>query len=145
MLRTLYTESDIKDNTDIDNFIKAEMSCLGIAVLSAASSSKADKEGPDGALEGEWSEKSRRIAEYLTTLRRPLEMSRKEFLRFKTEAMKHTVVKGTLWRRATKVTPQKRVVDSLKERALVLKRLHEEEGAYKKREAIYRKVANRYY
>lgn len=143
-------ERDSNPETDIDDFIASELECLQIAQIytaSATSSSSSDDESSRLAsvLEGHnWSEKSRKIALYLTTLKRPHGLSAKEFSAFKQEALRFLVQRKTLFRRQTKNTVQTRVVDDLKERALILKQLHDEAG-HKGREATYRKIADRYY
>jgi RNase H-like domain found in reverse transcriptase len=90
-----------------------------------------------------YSEESIAIAQYLTTLRKPPHMSRKEFRRFKLMALQFMVHEGHLFKRASKNMPLRRVVDSEEDRAKILQVAHEESG-HRGREGTYRRVADRY-
>ena len=138
------TESDDADESvevDIDDFIEAELNSLRITPLSVK---EEQSEGHDlttdesnkPVLDREYSQESLRIAEYLTTLRKPKQMTTKEFRKFKTHALKHQVQNKTLFRRAGKHHPQTRVVDTEGERVLILKQLYNETG-HRGRESTY--------
>jgi hypothetical protein len=146
------TESDDTDESvevDIDDFIEAELNSLWIAPLSVQEEQSVgydlttDK-SIEPVLDGEYSQESLRIVEYLTTLRKPEQITTKEFRKFKTHVLKHQVQNKTLFRRAGKYYPQTRVINIEGERALILKQLHDETG-HKGRESTYWKVADRYY
>jgi hypothetical protein len=91
-----------------------------------------------------YSEESIAIAQYLTTLRKPPHMNRKEFRKFKSMALQFMVHEGHLFRRASKNMPLRRVVDSEEDRAKILQAAHEESG-HRGREGTYRRVADRYW
>lgn len=126
-------EVDEEQEVDIDDFVEVELSALRIAPVSIEelSDSRSREEVSTGdlgtVLEGEYSAESYEIARYLTTLKKRFQVQDR-----------------TLFKRAGKNTPQTRVIDSMEERALILKRLHDETG-HKGRESTYRKVADRYF
>ena len=91
-----------------------------------------------------YSDDSRKIATYLTTLRRPPELDTKEFNAFKKKAVKFKVQDNHLFRRNSKNVPMRRVVDDPVERQNILQQLHDESG-HKGREGTYRRVADRYW
>ena len=132
------TEEDIREREneqDIEDFIDMELGSLRIAPISLAD---------DEPLEAGYSEKSRQIATYLTSLRRPPEMGRKEFQKFKKEAIRYCVRERHLFRRNNKNVPMRRVVDDDKERQEIIEQLHDESG-HKGREGTYRRIADRYW
>ena len=132
------TEEDIREREneqDIEDFIDMELGSLRIAPISLAD---------DEPLEAGYSEKSRQIATYLTSLRRPLEMGRKEFQKFKKEAIRYCVRERHLFRRNNKNVPMRRVVDDDKERQEIIEQLHDESG-HKGREGTYRRINDRYW
>ncbi|KAJ9246723.1 hypothetical protein DTO195F2_9270 [Paecilomyces variotii] len=91
-----------------------------------------------------WSEKSLLIAEWLQTMTKPDNMDRGQYAKFKKEALKYMVQDGVLFRRARQNQPCRTVVDDEEKRKEILTALHEEHG-HRKREATYRKVADRYW
>jgi integrase-like protein len=95
-------------------------------------------------LEDGYSEDSQRIAEYLTTLRKPEDMSRAEFRAFKKRALRYAVRDRQLFLRGSKNIPMRLVVDSDDRKTEIVRELHDESG-HKGRESTYRKVADRYY
>jgi Integrase zinc binding domain len=102
------------------------------------------EEDEDESLRSGYSEESMRIATWLTTLHRPAELSTKEFMKFKANALKFMVRDGHLFRRASKNVPLRRVVDDKKDRKKILRALHEDCG-HRGREGTYRRVADRYW
>ena len=153
------TDADVlaaEEEVDIDDFIESELNCVRIAgvwaVISANSvhsdesnSDATDDTEPDEYLTGNhWSEASLAIARYLSTLRKPADLDRKEFRSFKAKALRFQVRDGTLYRRQTKNAPQRRVVERTEDQQEILKALHNDLG-HKGREATYRKVADRYW
>ena len=133
---------DEEHEVDIDEFVELELSVLQIAPISIGELSDLGgreelSDAASGAvLEGEYSAESRGIARYLTTLKKPVGLSVKDFRKFKNKALQFQVQDRTLFRRARKNTPQTRVVDSKEERALILRRLYNETG-HKGRESTY--------
>jgi len=102
-----------------------------------------DPEGGERLRPG-YSEESKAIALYLTTLKKPSHMTSKQFRRFRTNALTFMVHKGHLFKRASKNMPLRRVVDSEVDRFKILKAAHEESG-HRGREGTYRRVADRYW
>lgn len=121
---------------DIDEFILAELNCLRVSPVTV--------DEPTPILQEGYTELSRKIATYLTTLRRPAEMSRKEFNTFKNQALKSKVQDNHLFRRNSKNVPMRCVVDNPIERQTILQQLQDESG-HKGREGTYRRVADRYW
>jgi hypothetical protein len=143
------TESDNVDEqykTDIEDFIDAELGALSIAPVQAGidEDSSDGREEPDGILEDGYSKDSQKIALFLTTLRKPSEMSRGEFRSFRKRALKYAVIGKELYRRGSKNIPSRIVVDSLEKRSAILKDLHKENG-HKGRESTYWRIFVRYY
>jgi hypothetical protein len=89
-------------------------------------------------------DESQRIARWLTTLKRPMDMSRQEYRTFKNKATRFSVRDQQLWRNATKAFPPRLVIDSDKQRADIMFKLHDEIG-HKGRESTYSRIASRYY
>ncbi len=77
-------------------------------------------------------------------MRRPPEMSTKEFNVFKKKDVKFKVHDNQLFRRNSKNVPMCQVVNDSTEWQTILKQLHNESG-YKGREKTYRRVADRYW
>ena len=91
-----------------------------------------------------YSDKSERIAAFLTSLQKPVGLNRKEFRAFKSEALRYQVQDGQLYRRNSKNVPSRRVIDSDERKLEILKQLHDESG-HRGREGTYRRIANRYW
>lgn len=73
----------------------------------------------------EWfSEKSSRIATYLSTLQRPADLSMKAFRSSKAKALRYKVMDRSVFRRNSRNVPMCRVVDY----ELILEALHDETG-----------------
>jgi hypothetical protein len=93
---------------DIDDFITdqlmGDIAHVGVAPLEIAQEEQPLEEG--------YSEKSQRIATYLTTLKLPRDLSRIEGRAFKKHALLFCVVDRHLFRRKGKTIPLKRVVDN---------------------------------
>ena len=137
--RRPHTKADLAEaeaEPDIDEFILAELNCLRVSPISV--------DEPIPILQEGYTELSRKIATYLTTLRRPADMTIKEFNAFKKRALKFKVQDNHLFRRNSKNVPMRRVVDNLVERQNILQQLHDESG-HKGREGTYRRVADRYW
>ena len=149
------TKDDIereKHEIDIDDFIESALNCIrvGDVWINVAAGSVVEEEldeeeeEDEDHLDGYWTEESHAIAHFLKTLRKPPGLDRKAFRGFKAKALRFQVSERTLFRRATKNTPQRRVVDDTSSRTEILKSLHDELG-HKGREATYRKTADRYW
>lgn len=113
----------------------AELNCLRVSPISA--------DEPISILQNGYTDLSKKIATYLTTLGRPADMTKKEFNTFKKQALKFKVQDNQFFCRKSKNVPMRRVVDNLVERQNILQQLHDESG-HKSQEGIYRRVANRY-
>ena len=139
------TESDDLDEQyegDIDDWITAELDYLGIS----ASSVEEEKKGETSKdpLGEEYSERSQNLARFLTTLKKPVSMSRIEFRALKKEAVRYSVRNRQLWRNRTKAFPPRLVVDSDKQRTELLESLHSEIG-HRGRESTYSRLSARYF
>ena len=133
------TAADIAEaeaEEDIDDFILAELNCLRVSPVSL--------DEPTPILADNYSDYSRKIATYLTTLHQSPGMDTKEFNAFKKKAVKFKVQDNQLFRRNSKNVPMRRVVDDPTERQTILQQLHDESG-HKGREGTYRRVADRYW
>jgi hypothetical protein len=134
---------DKQYKTDIEDFIDAELGALSIAPVQAGMDEDSSEE-PEGILEDGYSKDLQKIAQFLTTLRKPNGMSRGEFRSFRKRALKYAVIGKELYRRGSKNMPSRIVVDSLEKRSAILKDLHEENG-HKGRESTYWRIFVRYY
>ena len=95
-------------------------------------------------LKAGYSDKSERIAAFLTSLQKPVRLNRKEFRAFKSEALRYRVQDYHLYRRNSKNVPSRRVIDSDERKLEILKQLHDESG-HRSREGTYRRIADRYW
>ena len=120
---------------DIDEFIFAELNNLRVSPISF--------DGPTSILADNYSDDSWKIATYLTTLRRPLEMNTKKFNAFKKKAEKFKVQDNHLFRQNSRNVLMRRVVADPTEWQTILKELHDESGR-KRQEETYRRVADRH-
>ena len=141
--RTLSDDLDEGCDEDIDDFVATELSSLRVMPVSLTC------EGPDGesmpaVLEGEYSAKSHRIANYLATLERPEELTRQEYRKLQKEATKYQLKGRHLFRRASKNLPARRIIDAEDDRRRILEALHDQSG-HKGREGTYSKVNSRYW
>lgn len=158
------TEEERRDQAnerDIDDFIAAEISFLKVAVspvdtmvsveIPAPTGSANDNDAATAAdastrvLSDTYSDESEQIAKFLTTLRRPPEMSRSQFSTFKKKALKFIVQDGHLFYRGHgRDLIMRRVLDRPEDRERALQGVHTE-LAHKGREATYNLLAKRYY
>ncbi len=76
-------------------------------------------------------------------MRRPLDITTKEFNAFKKKAVQFKVQDKQFFCRNSKNVPMRRVVDNHIGWQTILQQLHDESG-YKGREGTYRQVADRY-
>jgi transposase InsO family protein len=96
-----------------------------------------------GVLDTLKTEKFRRIAQWLLTLKNPAGLDRKELQQLRKAAQRYCVVQDTLWERTTGGRPLRRVVDDPTIQQQILHELHEESG-HRGREGTWRKVWSRY-
>jgi len=148
--RTKSDDLDEQHEGDIDDWIAAELDYLGISAVSIEEAdddgggSEAAEPGLTEPLDDGYSEHLQNLARFLTTLKKPVGMSRVEFRALKREATKYSVRDRQLWRNATKAFPPRLVIDSDKRRAELLKALHDEVG-HRGRESTYARLAARYF
>ena len=148
--RTASDDLDEIEAGDIDDWVTMELEYLqiftsGVEEESAGggdASNISDQE--ELPLDDEYSRESQRIAKWLTTLRKPQGMSRKEYRAFKTKATKYSVRDRKLWRNAVKGQPPRLSIDSEERRAELLHSLHDEMG-HRGRESTYARLNARYY
>ncbi|KAJ5303745.1 uncharacterized protein N7443_003405 [Penicillium atrosanguineum] len=135
---------------DVDDFINAEVSYLRASCFPArATITNGDEELADNPatlpLENSYSTESQDIARYLTTLRRPPEMSRSHFYYFKRKCLKFVVQDSHLfYRHKGKTEIMRRVLDKKEDQQKVLHGAHTE-LSHKGREATYALLKLRYY
>jgi len=125
--------------TDIEDFIDAELGALLIAPIQVD-----EDDAADGILEDGYSEESQRISRYLTMLCKLEGMSRAEFRAFKRRALQYAVMDKQLYLAGSKNVPSRRVVDLVEGQARILTELHDE-SRHKGRESTYQKVVDKYY
>ncbi|PQE34126.1 retrotransposon nucleocapsid protein [Rutstroemia sp. NJR-2017a WRK4] len=90
------------------------------------------------------SDDAQRIARYLTTLKRPRDLSSEEFLKFKKEALTFSVRDSKLFKVHGKGKPPTLVVGNYEDQVDVMHRVHSSFG-HKGVESTYRKVADRFW
>lgn len=143
---------------DVDDFIDARLSCVrilpvqvvddaGVLQSQARLAISDDDSTPNDdsqILEDGYSEESKQIATYLTSLARPVGMKTSDFAKFKRRALGFVIRNRHLFRRASKNIPMRRVVDDETQRFNVIKELHDQNG-HRGRESTYRRVADRYW
>ena len=127
-------EEEFKE--DIDNFIFAELNSLRVCPVFVDALTFIVREG--------YSDQSRKIASYLTTLQKPGGMTSKELYSFKKQALRFKVQDSHFSRRNSKNVPLRRVIDDPTDRFAILIQLHNESG-HKYREGTYRRIADRYW
>lgn len=135
--RRPHVEGENKGEDDIDDFIAFEMNKLRVDPLAIAK----PEEAP---LQDGYSDHFVEIAAYLTSLRRPPNMTLKEFNKFKKEALRYKVQDRHLFCRNSKNVPLRRVIDSQTDKDKILQQLRGE-GGHRGREGTYRRVADRYW
>ncbi|KAK5788043.1 hypothetical protein VI817_010539 [Penicillium citrinum] len=137
------TEEDLYEcekESDIDNFVTAEIGCLRVGLCPF----EADSEG-NRVLDASYSNESEQIAKFLTTLRRPDGIGSKGFRAFKKHALMFVVQGDHLFRRPKqRGALLQRVLDNEKERKRIVASCHDE-LAHKGREATYCLMKTRYY
>jgi hypothetical protein len=103
-------EGELKDEPeeDLEDFIDWELGCITYAINSTILRNEDPNVSP---LDDTYSEKYQKIARWLSTLRRPQEMTAKEFKSFKRKAIKFKIENQLLFRRTSKNVPLRRVVD----------------------------------
>ena len=146
--RTASDDIDDAHEVDIDDWVITQLDSVQILAGKAKKASKKLSVSPaqekKNPLQSHYSEASQKIARFLTTLKRPEDMTRKDFYRFKNKAMGYSVVEEGLYKKGSKNMPMRLVVDSGEERRKVISGCHEELG-HKGRESTYRRVATRFY
>ncbi|KAJ5289394.1 uncharacterized protein N7443_009647 [Penicillium atrosanguineum] len=139
-----------QQEVDVDDFIDAEVSYLRASCFPArATITNGDEELADNPatlpLENSYSTESQDIARYLTTLRRPPEMSRSHFYYFKRKCLKFVVQDSHLfYRHKGKTEIMRRVLDKKEDQQKALHGAHTE-LSHKGREATYALLKLRYY
>ena len=133
-IATNLAEAEAK--TNIDNFILTELNSLWVSPISL------DEQIP--ILADNYSDYSRKIATYLTTLRWPAEINSKKFNAFKKKALKFKVRDNLFFRWNSKNVPMRWVFNDLVERQTILQQLHNESG-HKRQKGTYQRVPNRYW
>jgi hypothetical protein len=119
--RRSVTKTEIKIESrelDIDDFIDAKLNFLRVYSISISDD--------ELVLNASYSDKSQKIAIYLTFLRRSIEMTVKEFRVFKNKILRFRVEREHLFRRNSKNVLSRRVVNQLKDRFRIIQKFHDE-------------------
>ncbi len=98
---------------------------------------------PKTILERYYSETSHRITDYLTTLRRPNRINKKEFRAFQKRAIRYQLRENHLFRRRTRNTPTYRIINSKDERTAIKKALYNKSN-HRNIENTITKISNKY-
>jgi hypothetical protein len=133
--RTASDDIDEAEEVDIDEFVQDELENAAAFPVSTEVLR---------VLENGYSTESEEIALFLTTLTRPPQLSRKEFIAWKKKALQYAVRDGRLYRHTTKGVPPRLVVDDQEKRNRILQDVHDESG-HKGRESTYFRIYTRYY
>jgi len=145
--RTPSDDVDEAHEVDIDDWIATELNTVSVMRVKKPSRttktflSPAQEEMPLGK---EYSPASQRIARFLQSFERPVDMERKEFFNFKGKALLYSVVDRELYRQGERGMPMRLVVDEATKRREIIRQCHEELG-HKGREGTYRRVANAFF
>ena len=139
------------DEGDIDDFIDAEMYRINVALVRVClmitengEEIPADSDPLVLDAGSAYSEDSENIARFLVTLQRSDGMEREEFRKFRDRALKFHVSEKQLFKRTSKNSPLRRVVDSVQMQEDILKSARDDVG-YKGRESTYRRIADKYW
>jgi reverse transcriptase-like protein/integrase-like protein len=111
---------------------------------SGDSEDASDGENTLDPLNESYTESSQKIARYLTTLERPIDLGRTEFRQLVKRSANYSVRDRQLWRSASKSYPPRLVVDSQGDKAKIMRELHDKTG-HAGRESTYHRVAMRYF
>lgn len=95
-------------------------------------------------LDPEYSERYQNMARYLKTLDKPEGMSRTEVRRLIRDSSNYAVRGRKLWINASKSYPSRLVIDDKEDKAIILRKLHNDVG-HTGRETTYHRIANRYF
>ena len=76
-------------------------------------------------------------------LKKSERMSRKKFNIFKTKTMRYKIQNDHFFRKNSKNLSLRKIIDAFENRLRIIHQLHDETD-HKKRESIYRRIANRY-
>jgi len=139
-----------EQETDIDDFIAHELDANLIESSNphespTTAAGQPSLEGaPLGPLNDSYSERYQIIARHLLTLERPKHRTLTEHRKIVREATKYSVRSRQLWRNGTKSYPPRLVLDSKKDKLLILKELHDRVG-HAGRESTYHRIAARYF
>ena len=120
-------EGELKDKPkeDLEDFIDWELGCITCAINSTILRNEDPNVSP---LDDTYSEEYQKIARWLSTLRRPQEMTAKEFKSFKRKAIKFKIENQLLFRRTSKNVPLRRVVDGEEYQKKVVQEMHDKNG-----------------
>ncbi len=92
----------------------------------------------------DYSEDFLRIAEYIITIKISKAMDRRDFRKFKQEALNYDVHNGKVWRLLARGSLTKLIIDTNKNKSRIFKSCYNDLG-YKGRESTYHQVSVRYY
>ena len=85
-----------------------------------------------------------KIAEYVTTMKIPKGMDRKNFRKFKWKALNYDIHSEKVWRLSARSSLTKLIIDTDKDKSRILKGCHDNLG-HKGRKSTYHRILIRYY
>jgi hypothetical protein len=137
---------------DVEEFIDAQLSAARLFIGNAAGASlallygvgMADLSFSDNPLEGKYSSESQEIARWILFRKRPEHLSKAEFRKFKTKALRLTIRDHHLFTLPTGGRPLRRVVDDPEEQHSIIRAMHDDSG-HRGKEGTWRKVWSRYH
>jgi hypothetical protein len=136
--RRLTTKTEIEVESrklDINDFIDAKLNFLRVCSISI--------NDDELILNASYNDKSQKIVFYLTSLRRSIEMTVKEFKVFKNKILRFRVEREHLFRRNSKNVSSRKVVNRLKNKFRIIQKFHDE-SEHRDKKNIYCRIADRY-
>ena len=129
------------EDQDIDDFVDAQLACIEVC---SGRMVRGDHMNEIRILKESYSARSEQIAQYLTTLKRPEDIPRSVFHKWKKHALQFVVQNDHLFRQKSKNVPLRRVVDDERTQREIIRAMHDGTG-HKGRETTYHRIAQRYW
>ena len=148
-------EDDEESEEDVEEFLDNQLYCVGVhsmrlivAAIGVENEDPGDQELPWTTVlnpASEYTEVHEEYARWLSSLKKPGKYRGRQWTKFKGEAMKYLVRDGELFRRGSKNVPLRRVVDRKEDQQEIIASQHDSNGAHKRVETTYRRVAGTYW
>ncbi len=87
---------------------------------------------------------SQKIARFIITLKRPKDIIRKDFYKFKNKAISYSVIKKGLYKKGSKNMPMRLIINFKEKRKKVINSCYKELG-HKGYKSTYKRVITRFY